>query len=82
VRCSIQHGARGGSRFIKPDYYPDGTTSLLDILDRPRVDEIKRLLYREFFPRLKREFNGTMFDTALADEERHTSKVHLDALAL
>jgi type I restriction-modification system DNA methylase subunit len=51
------------------------------ILDRPRVDEIKRLLYREFFPRLKREFNGTMFDTALADEERHTSKVHLDALA-
>jgi hypothetical protein len=68
-------------KFIKPDYYPDGTTSLLDILNRPRVDEIKRLLYREFFPRLKREFNGTMFDTALADEERHTNKVHLDALA-
>ena len=41
----------------------------------------KRLLYREFFPRLKREFNGTMFDTALADEERHANKVHLDALA-
>lgn len=68
-------------KFIKPDYYPDGTTSLLDILNRPRVDEIKRLLYREFFPRLKREFNGTMFDTALADEERHTNKMHLDALA-
>jgi SAM-dependent methyltransferase len=68
-------------KFIKPDYYPDGTTSLLDILNQPRVDEIKRLLYREFFPRLKREFNGTMFDTALADEERHTNKVHLDALA-
>ena len=68
-------------KFIKPDYYPDGTTSLLDILNRPRVEEIKRLLYREFFPRLKREFNGTMFDTALADEERHTNKVHLDALA-
>jgi hypothetical protein len=68
-------------KFIKPDYYPHGTASLLDILNRPRVDEIKRLLYREFFPRLKREFNGTMFDTALADEERHTNKVHLDALA-
>lgn len=68
-------------KFIKPDYYPDGTTSLLEILNRPRVDEIKRLLYREFFPRLKREFNGTMFDMALADEERHTNKVHLDALA-
>jgi hypothetical protein len=69
-------------KFIKPDYYPEDTTSLLDILNRPRVDEIKRLLYREFFPRLKREFNGTMFDTALADEERHTNKVHLDSLAL
>lgn len=68
-------------KFIKPDFYPEGTTSLLDILKRPRVDEIKRLLYREFFPRLKREFNGTMFDTALADEERHVNKVHLDALA-
>jgi hypothetical protein len=68
-------------KFIKPDYYPDGTASLLDILSRHRVDEIKRLLYRDFFPRLKREFNGTMFDNALADEERHTNKVHLDALA-
>ncbi|MBZ5636898.1 MAG: N-6 DNA methylase [Acidobacteriia bacterium] len=68
-------------KFIKPDYYPDGTASLLDILSQPRVDEIKRLLYREFFPRLKKEFNGTMFDTALADEERHINKVHLDALA-
>ncbi len=68
-------------KFIKPDYYPKGTKCLLDILNQPRVDEIKRLLYREFFPRLKKEFNGTMFDTALADEERHINKVHLDALA-
>jgi hypothetical protein len=68
-------------KFIKPDYYPVGTASLLDMLNQPRVDEIKRLLYGEFFPRLKREFNGTMFDTALADEERHINKVHLDALA-
>jgi hypothetical protein len=68
-------------KFIKPDYYPDSTASLLDMLNQPRVEEIKRLLYREFFPRLKKEFNGTMFDTALADEERHINKVHLDALA-
>jgi hypothetical protein len=67
--------------FIKPDYYPAGTTQLLDILSQPRVDDIKRMLYREFFPRLKREFNGTMFDTALADEERHITKVHLNILA-
>jgi N-6 DNA Methylase len=67
--------------FIKPDYYPDGTRSLLDILTQPRVDDIKRLLYREFFPRLRQEFNGTMFDTALAEEERHINKTHLDALA-
>jgi hypothetical protein len=66
--------------FIKPDYYPDGTETLLDILSRPRVEEIKRLLYREFFQRLKREFNGTMFDAALADEERHITKVHIDIL--
>jgi N-6 DNA Methylase len=67
--------------FIKPDYYPAGITQLLDILNQPRVDDIKRMLYREFFPRLKREFNGTMFDTALADEERHITKVHLNILA-
>src|SRR5713101_1439138 len=67
-------------KFIKPHYYPEGTGSLLDILKRPHVEERKRLLYREFFPRLKREFNGTMFDTALTDEERNVGKVHLDIL--
>jgi SAM-dependent methyltransferase len=67
--------------FIKIDYFPSGAVSLLDILSRPRVDEAKRLLYREFFPRLKREFNGTMFDVTLADEERRTNKAHLDILA-
>ena len=67
-------------QFIKPDYYPDGTNTLLDILSRPRVDEIKRLLYQEFFQRLKSEFNGTMFDAALADEETHIGKVHLEIL--
>ncbi len=67
--------------FIKPDYYPDGTISLLDILNRLRLDDIKRLLYRQFFPRLQREFNGTMFDTALADEARNISKAHLDILS-
>jgi len=67
--------------FIKPHYYPNGTTSLLDILNRPRFEDTKRLLYREFFPRLQREFNGTMFDTALADEARNISKIHLNILA-
>lgn len=67
--------------FIKPHYYPEGTTCLLDMLRQSRVGEAKRLLYREFFPSLKREFNGTMFDTALADEERHIGKTQLDILA-
>lgn len=67
--------------FIKPDFYPDGTACLLDMLNRRRVEEAKRLLYREFFPRLMQEFNGTMFDTALADEERHVKKTHLEILA-
>jgi SAM-dependent methyltransferase len=67
-------------QFIKPDYYPDGTKTLLDILRRPHIDEVKRLLYREFFQRLKCEFNGTMFDADLAAEERHIRKVHLDIL--
>lgn len=66
--------------FIKAHYYPKGTTSLLDILRRPTVEETKHLLYREFFPRLKREFNGTMFDDALSKEERDVRKVHLDIL--
>jgi len=67
-------------KFIKLDYYPDGARSLLDILKRPTVEETKRLLYGEFFPRLKREFNGTMFDAALADEERHIARIHLEIL--
>lgn len=67
-------------KFIKPHYYPDGTASLLDILDSPTVERAKHQLYREFFPRLKREFNGTMFDDALAKEEREVRKVHLDIL--
>jgi hypothetical protein len=68
--------------FIKPDYYPEGTNCLLDILKPSRrVGETKRLLYEEFFSRLKDEFNGTMFDTALADEERHIGKAHLNILA-
>lgn len=67
-------------QFIKPDYYPAGTSTLLDILSRPRVGEVKCLLYREFFQRLKSEFNGTMFDAALAEEERSISKAHLDIL--
>jgi N-6 DNA Methylase len=67
--------------FIKQHYYPEGTTNLLDILRQPRVGEAKRLLYREFFQRLKREFNGTMFDTALAGEEGRIGKTHLNILA-
>ena len=67
--------------FIKPSYYPDGTTSLLDILGRTDHQEVKRLLYKEFFPRLKSEFNGTMFDTALDDEEESAEKAHFDILA-
>lgn len=67
--------------FIKPSYYPDGTTSLLDILSRTDHQEVKRLLYKEFFPRLKSEFNGTMFDTALDDEEGRIEKAHFDILA-
>jgi SAM-dependent methyltransferase len=67
--------------FIKPHYYPEGTTCLLDILKRPRFEDTKRLLYRELFPRLKREFNGTMFDAALTDEERYVTKGHLEILA-
>ncbi len=67
--------------FIKPDYYPAGTKCLTDILSRPTVAEAKQLLYREFFPKLKHEFNGTMFDAALAAEERDIKKAHLDILA-
>lgn len=68
-------------QFIKPHYYPTGAASLLDILNRPDHQEVKRLLYAEFFPRLKSEFNGTMFDTALDDEERSIQKAHLEILA-
>ena len=68
-------------KFIKPHYYPIGTKCLTDILARPTVAETKQLLYREFFQKLRHEFNGTMFDAALAAEERDIKKTHLDILA-
>ena len=68
-------------RFIKPHFYPTGTTCLLDILTVQTVAEKKQLLYHEFFQKLKREFNGTMFDTALADEERRIGKTEFQILA-
>jgi hypothetical protein len=67
--------------FITSEYFPAGATQFIDILNESRVDDIKRLLYREFFPRLKREFNGTMFDTALAEEERHIGRAQLSILS-
>jgi hypothetical protein len=68
-------------KFIKPHHYPTGTKCLTDILARPTVAETKQLLYREFFQKLRHEFNGTMFDAALAAEERDIKKPHLDILA-
>jgi SAM-dependent methyltransferase len=67
-------------KFIKPNYYPAETRSLLEILDHPRASQAKRLLYEEFFPRLQREFNGTMFDGDLTEEKRDVGDVHLDIL--
>jgi len=54
------------AQFIKSHHFPAGCKCLLDILKRHPFSEAMRLLYREFFPQLKREFNGTMFDAALA----------------
>ncbi len=63
--------------FIKAEYFPAGTQSLVDILTGRPFKEMKRLLYQEFFGRLKREFNGTMFDSLLADEEKIISEEQL-----
>ncbi len=68
-------------QFIRPHHFPSGCNRLLDILKRRPFSEAKRLLYQKFFPQLKREFNGTMFDAALADEEQHVTEDHLDILA-
>jgi len=68
-------------KFIKPHYYPTGTACLLDILTVQTVAEKKQLLYHDFFQKLKREFNGTMFDTALAEEERRIGKTEFQILA-
>lgn len=68
-------------RFIKPRHYPKDESSLLAMLQKDRpVSERKALLYEEFFPLLRREFNGTMFDAALEHERRGVRKTHLDIL--
>ncbi len=68
-------------KFIKPHYYPGGTSCLLEILNEQTVTDAKQLLYQEFFKKLKCEFNGTMFDSALAEEERRLGKAELQILA-
>ncbi len=67
--------------FIKPDYYPNGASSLLDLLTSGNVADRKSRLYDEFFERLRVEFNGTMFDTELVAEKRRVRSVHLDIVA-
>ena len=69
--------------FIKPHHFPAHTKDLLDIVKGRSFEDTKRLLYGEsgLFPALKREFNGTMFDTALDAERRDIRKPHLDILA-
>lgn len=69
--------------FIKPHHFPEGTKSLLDIVKGHSVEEAKHLLYGKggLFPTLKCEFNGTMFDSALAHEEQAIRKVHIDVIA-
>lgn len=67
--------------FIKSDYYPDGSSSLLDLLTTGAVSDRKRRLYDEFFERLRLEFNGTMFDSDLIAEKRRIRSVHLDIVA-
>lgn len=68
-------------KFIKPTYYPDGTSKFLDVLRAEGKGRAKHLLYQEFFARLQAEFNGTMFDSALGDEERRVSDTQLSILA-
>lgn len=69
--------------FIKPHHFPLHTKSLLDIVKGRSFEDAKRLLYGEggLFPALKREFNGTMFDSALDAEARDIRKPHLGILA-
>lgn len=69
-------------RFIKEHYFPAGTTSLLGILKGRPVAEAKGLLYGRdgFFQKLRREFNGTMFDATLDEEERDIGEAHLNIL--
>ncbi len=70
--------ARG---FIKPQHFPPAADSLEKILKLKPVEEAKRLLYREFFARMRQEFNGTMFDDDLMQEERLILRGHLDVVA-
>ncbi len=68
--------------FIKPHHFPGGTASLLEIVTGRSVEESKRLLYGDggLFSVLKKEFNGTMFDDALAEEAKAVRKAHIEIL--
>ncbi len=68
-------------KFIKQEYYPHGSSSLLDLLTSGNVAERKRRLYDEFFERLRIEFNGTMFDSELQSEKTRIRASHLEIVA-
>jgi len=70
--------ARG---FLKARHFPAEADSLEKILTVKPVEDAKRLLYREFFARMREEFNGTMFDDDLAREERLIQRRHLEVVA-
>ncbi len=69
--------------FIKPHHFPGGSASLLELVTGRTVEESKQLLYGDggLFSVLKKEFNGTMFDDALADEAKSVRKAHIEILA-
>ena len=67
---------------VKPDYYPNGTTCLLDILKKARVGETKRLLYQEnSFPGSRMNSTERCSTPLLLTKSGHIGKEHLDILA-
>jgi hypothetical protein len=64
------------------NYFPEKPwEKLQDVLSGGTADEVFEYLYDTLFPKLKREFNGSMFDEDLAVERSVVKSQHLKAIS-
>ncbi len=64
----------------KYSYYPEGISNPKELFNRLKTSELRKYLYQDLYPKLKRDYNGSMFDATLASEERLLTNKRIDII--